>query len=391
MGFLSLGFGHLGSQSLTTSQNLASPLFSRLLSADLSTGTGTGAATFSRASSGTYIDVNGVLQTAASNVPRFDYNAQSNAGVLIEPQATNLLLWSQDATNAVWTKTNTTVTASVASPDAGTNAQKLTATAANGTTQQTVTLASQISVFSVWLKRVSGTGTVNITADGTTWTAVTPTNNWQRFSATRTAANPSPGVRIVTSGDAVSVFGAQFESGAATTSYIATTTSTATRAYDSLSYPTSGNIQASQGSASLWLRGALDFAAGGNRIVLDVGGTGPAGGFAFLSSASGTPGMPRIWVGTGTLATLDWAGTPMTAGVFNHLVANWSPTGVGISVNGQPIQTLACSPTIVLNASMFVGSQLTHNRFTDADIRNFVIYNAPLTQSQVAAIYAAGP
>ena len=47
--------------------------------------------TFTRASSGTYFDSNGVLQTATTNSPRFDHNPTSleSLGLLIEGQRTN--------------------------------------------------------------------------------------------------------------------------------------------------------------------------------------------------------------------------------------------------------------------------------------------------------------
>ena len=51
--------------------------------------------TFSRASSATYLDSDGVLKTATTNVPRIEYDADGNRlGLLIEEQRTNLLTYS---------------------------------------------------------------------------------------------------------------------------------------------------------------------------------------------------------------------------------------------------------------------------------------------------------
>lgn len=49
--------------------------------------------TFTRASSGTYFDSNGVMQLASANTPRFDHNpvTQESLGLLIEEQRTNVL------------------------------------------------------------------------------------------------------------------------------------------------------------------------------------------------------------------------------------------------------------------------------------------------------------
>jgi len=49
---------------------------------------------FARASSGTYFDSTGTMQTASTNVPRFNYNPLTTQyeGLLIEPSSTNILL-----------------------------------------------------------------------------------------------------------------------------------------------------------------------------------------------------------------------------------------------------------------------------------------------------------
>ena len=59
--------------------------------------TGASLVTFTRASSGTYTDSAGVLQTAATDVPRFDHDPTTgeSLGLLVEEQRTNLLLRSE--------------------------------------------------------------------------------------------------------------------------------------------------------------------------------------------------------------------------------------------------------------------------------------------------------
>lgn len=74
------------------------PLFARDYAA---TGTLGADATFARASSATYVDSDGVMQTASSNEARFDYSTGSRA-LLMEPAATNLTLNSREFTAATW-------------------------------------------------------------------------------------------------------------------------------------------------------------------------------------------------------------------------------------------------------------------------------------------------
>ena len=61
--------------------------------------------TFSRSSTGTYVD-GGVVKSAANNVARFEGD-----GFLIEEARTNNLTYSEQFDNAGWTKARTTITA----------------------------------------------------------------------------------------------------------------------------------------------------------------------------------------------------------------------------------------------------------------------------------------
>lgn len=67
--------------------------------------------TFSRASSGTYINASGATQTAASGVPRYTHNPVTlePLGLLFEDQRTNLCTYSDDFTQTGWTLSRSTV------------------------------------------------------------------------------------------------------------------------------------------------------------------------------------------------------------------------------------------------------------------------------------------
>lgn len=128
----------------------------------------------------------------------------------------NLLRWSEAFDNAVWTKSNITVTPdSVLCPDGIRQvADTLTATGSNATILQAITGSSVQRAGSVYLKRKTGIGTIQITADGTNWTTVIILDTvWTQFTDIRTASNPSFGIKIVTSGDAVYAWGAMLNTG----------------------------------------------------------------------------------------------------------------------------------------------------------------------------------
>ena len=225
---------------------------------------------FSRASTGTYFNASGVLTSAAINAPRFDhvYNGSSwvSKGLLIEEQRTNVCLQS-NTFNTTWATLDGAVIANAGtSPDGTNNAWKLTelaiTTASHGI-YQTITIpggSCTLSIFAKagersWLQFVAynsttnyftwfnlANGTIGTNAAGNTATITPVGNGWYRCSITRsagstyaqfyTANGDNNGSYLGEVGKGIYIYGAQVESGAFSTSYIPTTSSSATRSAD---------------------------------------------------------------------------------------------------------------------------------------------------------------
>ena len=165
-------------------------------------------------------------------------NPTSN-GLLIEEARTNRILWCRDATDAAWVKTNVTAAKDQTGIDGVANAaSSLTATANDGTCIQTITLASGSRTGSVYLKRITGTGNIQVTLDGTTYSTVDlSASEWRRIVLSGTVTNPTVGIKLAVSGDAVAMDYGQVEDIPTLTceivsSPIYTTSATATRAAD---------------------------------------------------------------------------------------------------------------------------------------------------------------
>jgi hypothetical protein len=232
-----------------------------------------------RSTVGTYFDIAGVMQTAAIDAVRINYDPYTHEflGLLIENASTNLLFQSQDFDNASWSKTRTTVTANaVLAPDNTTTADKLledtTASSSHFISQNQTLTANLFYILSVYAKAAERSRIVLRVGNSTNWVAGTPSvgfdlstgilfsvsgdstssgtiepvgNGWYRCSiiaqfGTTTASgglviNLDNGASITYTGDGTSgayIWGSQIESGSKISSYIKTTTAAVTRAAD---------------------------------------------------------------------------------------------------------------------------------------------------------------
>lgn len=135
----------------------------------------------------------------------------------------NLLGFTEEFSNAAWVKPLATVTAnSIADPNGNLNADTLSATLGNATILQNISLLAAPYTFSIWLKRKTGTGNINITINGVTFVTQAVTADWARFSTTLTpsAGTKNIGVQIVTLGDEVYAWGAQVSDSASLDPYV---------------------------------------------------------------------------------------------------------------------------------------------------------------------------
>lgn len=199
-----------------------------------------GKPTHLRSGIATWTDQSGVLQTAPANTPRFNWSTldgKKRPVLRLESSRTNNCLWCRDLTNAAWVKVTMTTAKTEKGVDGTDNsATKCTATGANSTVLQSITLANSTRYLSAYVRRVAGVGTVEMTLDGgATWAAIVLTTAWTRFLNSQLLTNPSIGFRIQTNGDAIAVDYVQLEGSGTNqrfTSPILTTTVAITRADD---------------------------------------------------------------------------------------------------------------------------------------------------------------
>jgi hypothetical protein len=194
---------------------------------------------------------NGLIGQVAINTPAFEFNADgSYKGLLVEPGATNLALYSQQFDDGYWSKDSLTVDPnSTTAPDGTTTADKLTATGADSFSQSTAitSVSGQTYTFSVYLKADTPTTLALYCLNPVTAQSVNVTTEWQRFSIT-VAVNSTTvrwqigGGGTFTTGEVIYAWGAQVELGSVATSPIYTVGSTVARTADNITLTSASSL-----------------------------------------------------------------------------------------------------------------------------------------------------
>lgn len=391
--------------------------------------------TFTRASTATFVDSKGVLQTAAVDVPRFDYDPANLTakGLLIEEQRTNLLTYSDQFDQATWTKSGATISPNITvSPDGTSNADKLVEDSTTGqhrffraATGTTNTNSYTVSFFAKAAERTriyvgvaegatfvrqgnavfdlsagtivnasSGTGG----ASGGSATIQAFPNGWYRCTYTLTLGGTdtsiftdvnlvSTGTTISYAGNGVSgafVYGAQLEAGAFATSYIPTVASTVTRASD-VAVMTGTNF-------SSWYNQTdgtfvSSFTSRANAVVL-VANDGTFNNRLPQLSIGATSAYENYIVSGGSVvATLIPAGTQVF-GTPANVAVTYALNDYAAAANGGTVvtDTSGALPTGV--NSLYIGRFQNGTTQVNGYIRSITYYPTRLANAQLQALTA---
>lgn len=199
--------------------------------------------TITRSSTATRINSSGNIESVAINAPQITYSGGC-ASFLVEPQRTNLHLYSEELDNAAYHKSDVDVTANaITSPDGTTNADECETVSNFAQMYQQISLAASTTyTWSFYAKKGTmtdvGQQIFNMNGDGEYGTPGSYYSqigsDWTRISFTFTTGSNGGNTRfypINASGASGTIYlwGFQVEQYSADTSYIPTTSGSVTR------------------------------------------------------------------------------------------------------------------------------------------------------------------
>lgn len=343
---------------------------------------------------------------------RFDYDpiALTSRGILLEGASTNLHLHSSISDSVgSYTKqqTNDTLTANaVAAPDGTTTAASFVPS--TDSSQHNLFLAAGINqsaityTYSIFAKAngytnfqldgtntglfaeftLSGSGSVSNIQAGVTATITQLASGWYRCAVTFTgvSGNQNPIVYALGNGsvrtfvgDGASGYyfwGEQFETGAVASSYVPTTSGTATRAADNLSFPWTAT------TFTAFVNAKLTSEVDGSYLLDDGNG--------LLTEASGP--LAQTSNGTNSLTTSANAYTSQ-----NAIVVGGSSSGRVVSANGNAAASDAHALVPSAPTHIYIGQSSANGNQAFGHYTQFAFFNVAATAAQAQTLSGNPP
>ena len=344
--------------------------------------------------------------TTRLNIARIDYSTGSPA-LLVEPQRTNVVTWSEQLDNSNWVKGDATISANSAIAPNGTNtADKFIANSNNiahffyqpvptGSYSFSIyAKAAEETVFSMWLNDFSknavfdlSTGTVvlsNVSSANITDVG----NGWYRCEAYDTTSTSFVGVfgRNATAyiGNGVNgmfFWGAQAEAASYTTSYIPTTSASVTRNADQVLKTGISSLIGTE--FTLFYDGFETTGGVSTRYIILKGSGGTYANAVFIEGA----GLERIALtilDSSNATIFNAISSSLTDGQRFKLAVRFKNNDFAFYVNGSQVATQA-SGIVPTFSDIYIGY---YTDYSDnySQVNSVAILKTALTNTQLAEL-----
>jgi len=341
---------------------------------------------FTRNSIGTRVDRNGLIETIGNNIPRIDFTDNTDGHLLLEPQSTNLITYSEDFSE--WSLSNATVEGGYLAPDGSNNAYKVSGTV--GSSSIYLGGVNATDTRTIWARTVSGTGQAQLCSYfGNTNNLKKLTNEWQRFEVvdTTTATGAANFYAIDFRGSTdlseIIIWGAQSEALSHSTSYIPTNGSTVTRASETCTNAGNSTLINSTEGVLYAEIAALANDGTNRRISISDGSDTNRLNLFYTSTTNEIKANYRV--SNSTVVTIDTTDFDITS--FNKIAFRWQSGNFVLFINGQDKGTNS-------NTTMISANTLNVLRFEDPNLVNefygkckaLTVYNTALTDAELTEL-----
>jgi hypothetical protein len=374
--------------------------------------------------------------TTRLNIPRIDYTNGSCPSLLVEPQRTNVLTYSNDLNGVNWAAINTTKTSGQVSPTPSNNEGWLlnkTATGVDGTIYNAFSIPSLSTYTYSWyilkdnnesrfpefyLRLNSGqveqyvqintkTGNlgVRVAAAGCTQSiSLSPNGLWWRLTLTnptpianlgdnrhglRPAAGTTLGVININATGSVIVYGAQTEAGSYPTSYIPTVASSVTRNADVIS-KTGISSLIGQTEGTIFFDGIVNNIQNGTSNILNTNKNPSTISSIALTKIKATNKIRfEQFLGDGTFVNIPLLSTnSFLDGIRTKVAIRYKSGDFAMYINGNLEATSTSTYTnIGVKSELFLNDSVAIFAFQESvSFNSAQLYKTPLTNLELKSL-----